>query len=254
MRLAVVVLVCAVVLSGCSAVSSAKDLATPTPAPVRAISTSAAKTTGLASGVLSTPTAKSVGSGTKIADIKVVGELFLSSVEVRDSFNKDSSWIIGEYGVILDDSATWTRGQLDAPYHVNLPEGGFTFFSLGEGKITIDGVTIVLEPKRGRNYLFLARGRIDDTIVDSDLNLTAVVEDYAPGHAIWSEMPTGARVSKGWFLQQLVASTTAGFSNCGATGCSETRIVLFDADSHFCQMFQVQAGHLEEWKLLEANA
>jgi len=189
----------------------------------------------------------------KVINFEMTGELFLSPVEVDKYVNDASKWLIGEPGVTLDDTATFTRGQIDAPYYVNIPEGGFTYFSLGEGKITLDGVTLTLKGEKGLNYLVVVRGRIDDNIVDSDLNETAVVSDFVPGHTIWSEMPTGARVSMGWFVQQLEASTTKSFSNCGATGCSRVKIVFFDVGSHLGQVYLVQAGYLTDWHLLESN-
>ncbi len=184
---------------------------------------------------------------------KPAGELFQTPVEAVDVFNEESSWLIAKPGVILDDTAAWVIPSVKAEHYVNIPEGGFTYFSLGEGIITVDGVSLVLPGAEGLNYLVLIRGRIDDTIVDSDLNLTATVVEFVPGHAIWSIMPPGAYVSKGWFGQQLVTSTTTGGTNCGATGCTTVHVVLFDVDSHFYQKFEVKADDLDNWKLLESN-
>ncbi|RLC30200.1 hypothetical protein DRH13_04685 [Candidatus Woesebacteria bacterium] len=184
---------------------------------------------------------------------KPAEEFFQTPVEATDVFNEESSWLIAEPGVILDDTAAWVIPSVKAEHYVNIPEGGFTYFSLGEGIITVDGVSLVLPGTEGLNYLVLIRGRIDDTIVDSDLNLTATVVDFVPGHAIWSIMPPGAYVSKGWFGQQLVMSTTTGGTNCGATGCTTVHVVLFDVDSHFYQKYEVKADNLDSWKLLESN-
>jgi hypothetical protein len=184
---------------------------------------------------------------------KPAGEFFQTPVEATDIFNEESSWLVAEPGVILDDTAAWVIPSVKAEHFANVPEGGFTYFSLGEGIITIDGVSLVLPGAEGLNYLVLIRGRIDDTIVDSDLNLTATVVDFVPGHAIWSIMPPGAYVSKGWFGQQLVTSTTTGGTNCGATGCTTVHVVLFDVDSHFYQKFEVKADNLDGWELLESN-
>lgn len=188
-----------------------------------------------------------------VASEEPAGEFFQTPVEAIDVFNEESSWLIAEPGVILDDTAAWVIPSVKAEHYVNIPEGGFTYFSLGEGIITVDGVSLVLPGAEGLNYLVLIRGRIDDTIVDSDLNLTATVVDFVPGHAIWSIMPPGAYVSKGWFGQQLVTSTTTGGTNCGATGCTTVHVVLFDVDSHFYQKFEVKADNLNSWKLLESN-
>lgn len=174
-------------------------------------------------------------------------EFFQSPVLTTETFNKESAWMIAEPGVILNDTAAWVIPSTDETYFANVPEGGFTYFSMGQGNISVDGVTLHLPGAKGLNYLVLIRGRIDDTIVDSDLNLTVEVTDFVPGHAIWSIMPPGAYVSKDWFRQQLVTSTTTGGTNCGATGCSRVIVVLFDTDSHHQDRFEVQADDLDNW-------
>jgi len=181
------------------------------------------------------------------------GNLFQTPVPCQESFNEASSWLICEPGRILDNTAAWVIPSTKEAWYANVPEGGFTYFSMGEGVIAIDGISLVLPEEEGLNYLVVIRGRIDDAIVDSDLNMTAEVTDFVPGHAIWSIMPPGAYVSKDWFRDQLVVSTTTTGTNCGATGCSRTRIVLFDVDSHFYQMFETGSGDIDHWTLLEGN-
>jgi len=184
------------------------------------------------------------------APAPVSGDLYRSPVQTTDVFNEESAWMIAEPGVILDDTAAWVIPSVNATHFANVPEGGFTYFSLGQGKIVVDGFTIDLPYQEGNNYLVLIRGRIDDGIVDKDLNETAEVTDFIPGHAIWSIMPPGAYVSKGWFMQQLVVSTSTGGTNCGATGCTTTHVVLFDVDSHTYQVFEVKADALNNWTLV----
>lgn len=180
-------------------------------------------------------------------------EVFHTPVQCTTKFNDESSWLICEKGVLLDNSTVWTIPGTQQVWYVNVPEGGFTYFSMAGGDITMNGVTISLKFEKGLNYLVLIRGRIDDNIVDSDLNITAQVSGFVPGHAIWAHMPTGAYVSKDWFRQQLVASSTKGYTNCGATGCSRVRIVLFDVDSHFFQEFETRAGAIDTWTLIASN-
>ena len=148
---------------------------------------------------------------------------------------------------MLDASTAWTIPGTKDTWYSNVPEGAFTYYSLGQGKITVDDYTLDLSYKEGHNYLVLIRGRIDDGKVDTDRNLTAEVTNFVPGHAIWSHMPAGAYVSMNWFMQQLVASTTSGFTNCGALGCSHVTVVLFDVDTHFEQRFAVQSSDLSTW-------
>lgn len=203
----------------------------------------------------STPIAKPTTTTNLVAGPKLAkkGTLFQTPVKCSKKFNDESKWIICEPGVLLDNTTAWTIGQVKAPYFVNVPEGTFTYFSMGEGDITIDGVTLKLKGENGLNYLVLMRGKPDDGIVDSDLNMTAEVTNFVPGHAIWSHTPTGAYISADWFRQQLVASSTGGYTNCGATGCSRVRVILFDVSSHYYQMFEIQANNLDKWQLVEHN-
>lgn len=187
------------------------------------------------------------------ADLPRLRTPFDTPVACEESFSQESSWLICEPGAILDATAAFTIPGTREPWEINIPEGGFTYFSLGHGVITIDGVSLVLPAERGLNYLVLVRGRIDDTIMDSDLNETAVVTDFKAGHAIWGIMPPRAYVSHDWFREQLVTSSTTGGTNCGATGCSRIRIVLFDVDSHLYQMFETHTGEIDTWTLLAAN-
>lgn len=187
------------------------------------------------------------------ADLPRLKDPWPTPVECKVSFNSESSWLVCEPGVILDATAAFTIPGTKEPWYINVPEGGFTYFSLGHGVITIDGVPLVLPGEKGLNYLVLIRGSIDDTIVDNDLNQTAEVTEFTAGHAIWGIMPPGAYVSHDWFRDQLVVSTTTGGTNCGATGCTRTRIVLFDVDSHFYQMFETHVGDIDSWTLLAAN-
>lgn len=203
------------------------------------------------------PTATLVPSATPIpatpiaTSTDVQSELFQSPVKTTDVFNQDSAWMIAEPGVLLDNTAAWTIPGTKTAWYINVPEGGFTYFSMGQGKIIVDGFTIDLPYQEGNNDLILIRGRIDDGVVDSDLNETAEITNFVPGHAIWSIMPPGAYVSKDWFRQQLVMSTTTGGTNCGATGCTTTHVVLFDIDSHTFQVFEVKAGALDNWTLVQ---
>lgn len=174
-------------------------------------------------------------------------KLFQTPVKCEKSFNEASSWIICEPGILLDNTTAWTIPGTKDTWYVNVPEGAFTYFSLGQGTITVDGYALNLPYEEGHNYLVLIRGKIDDGKVDTDRNLTAEVTDFVPGHAIWSYMPKGAYVSMDWFNDQLVASTTEGYTNCGALGCSHVTVVLFDVDTHFEQRFAVQADDLSNW-------
>ena len=63
----------------------------------------------------------------------VSGDLYRSPVQTTDVFNEESAWMIAEPGVILDDTAAWVIPSVNATHFANVPEGGFTYFSLGQG-------------------------------------------------------------------------------------------------------------------------
>lgn len=216
---------------------------------VTVIGLSACVVPGSMAGNVSAPAAAGVAG----PNLSMIGTPFMTPVRCQSSFNTDSAWLICEPGSKGDDTTAWTIGETAVPYHQNTPEGAFAFFSLASGDIAIDGVTLHLPGATGLNYLVVLRGRIDDNIVDSDLNETAVVTNFVPGHGIWGYLPKGAYVSKDWFRQQMVAATTQNFTNCGAEGCSHLKIVLFDVSSHKYQLFSVQAGSLDTWTLIEQN-
>lgn len=205
------------------------------------------------------PTATVVTRAVVGASTPITGTLFVTPVKCTKNFNPASAWVLCEPGVILDNTAAWRVPETLNTYYVNLPEGGFTYLSFGQGTLTFgDGMTIRLEPQNGLNYLVLVRGTISDGIVDTDLNQNIQVSEFAVGHAIWSHMPSGAYVSRNWFEQQLRASMsvtdhTKSFTNCGDLGCSRTHVVLYDVTIHAYQKFEVRATNVNDWRLLESN-
>jgi hypothetical protein len=177
--------------------------------------------------------------------------LFLSPVVVTDFFNQESKWLIAEPGIILDDTAAWTIPGTKDTWYINVPEGGFTYFSMGQGVIDVASIKIDMPWIAGNNYLVGIRGSIDDTIFSNDLNKTAAISGFVPGHAIWSIMKPGAYISKDWFYDQMVVSTTTGGTNCGATGCNQITIILADVDSGLVQRFVVKADNLNNWTQIQ---
>lgn len=254
---AILVIAIVLVLRGLPAQGEGQQQNTPTPPPYVGPTNTTIPQYGITetpSGQVLTYTSTPVPMAPSTQTVGVArGQLFRSPVQATSWFNEESKWLIAEPGVLLDASTAWTIPGTNQTWSANVPEGGFTYFSMGGGTISVDGVSITLNFKNGLNYLVLIRGRIDDGIVDSDLNLTAQVSGFVPGHAIWSHMPTGAYVSKDWFRQQLVASTTGGFTNCGATGCSRVDVFLFDVDSHFFQQFETHSGAIDTWTLIASS-
>ncbi|MFH1648261.1 MAG: hypothetical protein ABIA11_00835 [Patescibacteria group bacterium] len=204
-----------------------------------------------------TPPANGEGSSAQEPETQeIVTELptnlFRSPVGTTSVFNNLTDWLIAEPGVLLDATATFDRGSSTGEHYAQLPEGGFTYLSLGEGKIQSTGCgEIELPSGEGINNLVLIRGVIDDAQQDTDLNRTVKVTGYKPGHMSTSPMPAGAYVSKGWFLQQLEASSGENGQsggNCGASGCSENHIHLIDVSTCFHQHFVTMKGQLENWE------
>ncbi len=194
-------------------------------------------------------------SGTTYAgpNIPRIGSLFQTPVQSTKSFNAQSAWLISEPGVINDATTAWTIPDTAENRTANCPEGGFWFASLGGGNITVDGVTFNLPFEKGLNYLVAFRCKLDDGIVDNDLNIDVTLSGFKPAHLIYAFMPSGAYISANWFRDQLVASSTKGFTNCGATGCSRVHVLLFDVATHTYQMFEVLASNLDNWTLIGHN-
>ena len=191
--------------------------------------------------------------------LPMIGSLFRTPVKAVKVINPESAWLIAEPGRILDASAAWVIPSVEMTHSANIPEGGFAYFSMGEGNIQLGDVLLAMEPMSGTNYLVVIRGRIDDGLVDTDLNMTAKVTGFRAGHAIWSKLQPGAYVSSNWFLQQLQASSQVkdaaqSSTNCGALGCSTTYVVLFDASTHYYQKFRIEATDLSKWTLVKTNA
>ncbi len=216
--------------------------------------TAKAQATATASPTASpSPTATaSANTGNKIGGGKeptFTGKLTASPVECKGTFIKDTSWLLCEPGVLLTNTATFTRAEVDATYQTNCPEGGFWYGSMQKGSILLpDSVGAVrLELKDygpGTNHLIVIRCRLSDGKRDSDLNFTMKVGNFVVGHAIWSPIapqhPDGsAYISMNWFGQQLVTSSTTGGTNCGSDGCSKVYVDVFDVNSQFRKEFLV---------------
>ena len=121
------------------------------------------------------------------------------------------------------------------PESVLAPEGGWTFFSMGAGTIEVDGVTIDLREKKGRNHFVAIRGNYPDFQQDEDLNNLVEVSDYVPGAKEWNTMQAGedgniAFLSEGQLLQRAQVSHTEG-TNCGREGCSELILTVYDMNT-----------------------
>lgn len=118
----------------------------------------------------------------------------------------------------------------------NLPEGGFMWMSTGQARVRIGDTEIFMPHMPGHNYFFAARGIYPDGKQDSDLNGTAVITDYKPGHTLVemyeSRLETNlAFISEEGGLVQRAATSHVTNTNCGAEGCSDLTVVTFDANT-----------------------
>lgn len=199
---------------------------------------------------------------------------FVDCQKTFEPVASDVDWITCEPGVLLTNTATFTRPEVNMVYHTNCPEGGFWYGSMHHGLINVKGVGVEV-PDRGpgTNHLVLIRCALSDGKRDSDLNTTMDVGNFVIGHAIWSPIPANhpdgsAYVSMEWFGEQLVTSHTTGGTNCGSDGCSKVYVILYDVNSQSMQTFLVTdiVGETSDadgdgiidyananWELIESN-
>lgn len=116
-------------------------------------------------------------------------------------------------------------------HSVSLDEGAFLFakasklsMEVGDFKINVDG------PERN-NWFVVLRGNFPDNKQDSDLNRTALITDYQPGHALVERYPPGAFISEGQFKQYAEASHTGQGGTVGKEGGSELNVLVLDVNT-----------------------
>lgn len=124
----------------------------------------------------------------------------------------------------------------------NVPEGGFVFFTGGQMKVKIGNVVVDMPYKPAHNYFFVARGIYADGKQDSDLNRTAIITDYKPGHLQVRMYPSALKsnlafISEEQFLQEVVTSHITG-TNCGAEGASNLTVVAVDINTGATQILR----------------
>ena len=124
----------------------------------------------------------------------------------------------------------------------NVPEGGFVFFTGGQMKVQIGEIVVEMPYKAGHNYFFVARGIYADGKQDSDLNKTAKITDYKPGHLQVRMYPSALKsnlafISEGQFLQEVVTSHITG-TNSGAEGASKLTLVAVDVNTGATQIWR----------------
>ncbi len=126
--------------------------------------------------------------------------------------------------------------------HQNVPEGGFVFFTGAEMQVEIDDVVVNMPHKPAHNYFFVARGIYADGKQDSDLNRTAKITNYKPGHLQVRMYPSALKsnlafISEEQFLQEVVTSHITG-TNSGAEGASNLTVVAVDINTKATQIFR----------------
>jgi len=126
--------------------------------------------------------------------------------------------------------------------HQNVPEGGFVFFTGGQMKVEIENIIVEMPYEPGHNYFFVARGIYPDGKQDSDLNKTAKITNYKPGHLQVRMYPSALKtnlafISEKQFLQEAVTSHITG-TNCGAEGASKLTLVAVDINTGATQIWR----------------
>lgn len=229
-----------------------------TEAQVRAIVTDALKNAAAAVTPTATATAAQAGLGNKLDGGNSATfnsgafrhpNQFTACQKTFDPVKTEVDWILCEPGVLLDNTATFTRPEVDAIHQTNCPEGGFWYGSMHHGTVilpdSVGGVGIQLKDYGpGTNHLLVIRCRLSDGKRDSDLNFTMRIGNFVVGHAIWSPIPAthpdgSAYVSMEWFGEQLITSFTTGGTNCGSDGCSKVYVDVYDVNSQLWQEFLV---------------
>ncbi|MCD4751471.1 MAG: hypothetical protein K8R40_00175 [Anaerolineaceae bacterium] len=101
--------------------------------------------------------------------------------------------------------------ETDSSVTINAAEGGYAFFSMGEGNIDVNGKSLYYQWTKGTTILVLVIGIHDDGDATTLLNSQVEVSDYVPGNIFTSfAIPApgqhsegGGVVNKAWFAQQL---------------------------------------------------
>lgn len=141
--------------------------------------------------------------------------------------------------------------QTEGPSFANVAEGAFMMASDATMNVEIGGAAIQLNGEKGRNWFLIVKGRFADGKQDSDLNLTAKITKYVPGHVLVSRHPAGAFISEGQFKQMAVTSHDGG-SNCGNEGCSKLSALLLDINTGAYSVVE-QVGKDQPWKMVASN-
>lgn len=156
-----------------------------------------------------------------------------------------------------------TQGKFttNGPEDALSPEGGWTFFSLGKGKFAVDDIQFHMKGKKGRNHFFAVRGLYKDDQQDADRNGLIEVSHYVPAANEWSVMGAGmdgniAFLDEGQLLQRAKTSHTDS-TNCGAEGCSELVLTVFDRNTQAFSILKQTQGRNEDasqgWEFIGSN-
>ncbi len=193
-----------------------------------------------------------VGQGSEIALAKpgvYIGGADLVDRQANNPYGANpggADTIYGSGGSIhLTDAEYRAVFRACPPEFQNLPEGGWDFYrgqegiyELGHydqnGKWTSDGVKFQLNEVQGRNYFFITRGVYPNGQQNTDGNKTWRVSSYIPGHNEVDMMPSRDETNAAFVDETRVlqdAQTSHSRANCGANGCSELVLVIYDANT-----------------------
>jgi hypothetical protein len=123
----------------------------------------------------------------------------------------------------------------EGPAYQNVPEGGWMIMSTAQAHVKINNYEVDLPYVADNNYLFVVRGMYGDMQQNTDKNSTAVITNYAPGHALVMNLESGTQANIGFLSQgqlaQMAETSHSGGTNLGDGGASRLTLVIFDENT-----------------------
>lgn len=138
----------------------------------------------------------------------------------------------------------------EAPAYQNLPEGGWMIYSAAKGHIKIGNYEVDLPEIPNNNYIFVVRGKFGDVKQDTDRNMTAVITDYNPGHAVVMMLGSGTQNNVAFLSQgqlaQMAETSHSGGTNLGDGGASKLTLVMLDINTGAYAVDQQTQGRFQD--------
>jgi hypothetical protein len=149
----------------------------------------------------------------------------------------------------------------EGPAYQNVPEGGWIIMSTAQAHVKINNYEVDLPYVANNNYLFVVRGMYGDMQQNTDKNSTAVITNYAPGHALVMNLESGTQANIGFLSQgqltQMAETSHSGGTNLGDGGASRLTLVIFDENTGAMAVLQQDEARNQDgsknWVLVSKN-